>query len=483
MTFFLPGLGVWAALLVCGYFAGAPLIIGFFASLPFGATAFAALPSLGGSSPLIYVLFALAIIAAVALRRSVLADLGRAFAVYPAAWLVCALALYAAVSSYIFPRLFAERTIAFVPVEGVVTEVQLGPTGGNITQTAYFLLGALLFLALIVSLERREVLGKMARGFFAFVIVHVLLGFVDFAGKLAGAGDVLEPIRTASYALLTETEQSGFWRIVGGCPEASSFAAFGMAALAFAYTWWREAGSWLALLLTVSMLVLLILSTSSTAYVGVTALSLLALVAIGRSALNDRLKPQDITLATGVSVLLAAMFGAFLYDPRLFAPFTEMIDTMVFDKAVSSSGQERAYWNMRSLQSFLDTYGMGVGMGSSRSSSWAVSILAQLGLAGGLMVAALLALLVRGMGRLRPMPGEVPLFALCSGARACAIGYLLAGSIAGGTADPGVLFFASLATVLACRRHALASRRVAAPLRQTSLLPRPMGAAHAMSRP
>jgi hypothetical protein len=99
------------------------------------------------------------------------------------------------------------------------------------------------------------------------------------------------------------------------------------------------------------------------------------------------------------------------------------------------------------------------------------------------MVAALLALLVRGMGRLRPMPGEVPLFALCSGARACAIGYLLAGSIAGGTADPGVLFFASLATVLACRRHALASRRVAAPLRQTSLLPRPMGAAHAMSRP
>jgi hypothetical protein len=364
--------------------------------------------------------------------------------------------------------------------------VPLGPTGGNITQTAYFLLGVLLFVALAVTLERRDILEKMRGGFFTFVIAHVALGWVDFAGKLAGAGDVLEPIRTANYALLTETEQSGFWRIVGGCPEASSFAAFGMAALAFAFTYLRAAGSWLALLLTISMLVLLLLSTSSTAYVGVTALALLALASIGRSALADRLKQQDLMLAAAALMLLAAMLGVFLYDSSLFAPFTDLIDTMVVNKAVSSSGQERAYWNIRSLHSFLDTYGLGVGMGSSRSSSWAVSILAQLGVAGAMMMAALLALLVRGMGQLRPLPGEVPLFALCAGARACAIGYLLAGSIAGGTADPGVLFFASLATVLACRHHALAERRSRVPpvAQPADLLRRPLRAPHdAMPRP
>lgn len=461
MIFFLVGMEVWLGLLLGGRLAGAPLIIGFFASIPFGATAFASLPALGGSSPLIYTLFAAAILGAVAFRRDFLDGLARTFTHFPAAWIAALLGVYALAGSYILPRLFEGATTVFIPIEGHIREVPLGPVSGNITQPAYFLLGIFVFIAFCTLLLHRSNLEKVGRGFFAFALAHVLLGWIDFAGKLAGLGDFLEPIRTASYALLTDVEASGFVRIVGGCPEASSFAAYGLASLAFAFTYWREAGSRLALVLAVAMLALLIMSTSSTAYVGCAALSVFALLSTARAACRDRLKPQDLLLVCGALAVLALVLGCYLYNPAFFAPFLDLLQAMVFDKATSSSGQERAYWNMRSLLSFLDTFGLGVGLGSSRSSSWAVSVLSQLGLIGSLMMALLLASLLRGMGRLRARPGEAPLFALAAGARGAAVAFLLAGTIAGGAADPGVLFFASLATVLACRYHALRARQAA----------------------
>lgn len=459
MTPLAAGFIVWLALLLVARMAGGPLIIGFFASLPFGSTAFITLSALGGSSPLIYTLFVLALLGGIVARRTVLSDLGAVFTHYTTAWAVAALALYAAASAYINPRLFAGETTVFIAVMGVVREVPLAPSSGTITQTAYFLLGALLFIGLCsVSLQAGN-LKKISNGFFAFAITHALLGLLDIGAKLAGLGDILLPIRTASYALLTEAEQSGFWRIVGGCSEASTYSAYALAALAFCFAYWRRTNGWLAALLTAILFLLVILSTSSTAYVGLALLCLLALGGVGTSALRNRLCAADIVLTAGALTTLAALLALYLYDSRLFAPFTTLIQTMVFEKATSESGLERAYWNVQSLQSFLDTYGLGTGMGSSRSSSWLVSTISQLGVIGSLLVAALLLALLRGMGGLREHPEDRPVFALCAGARACGFAFLLAASISGGMADPGVLFFASLATVLACRHHVMASHR------------------------
>jgi hypothetical protein len=458
MTLSIPGLLVWLGLLLLGRMAGGALIAGFFASLPFGSTAFATLSSLGGSSPLIYVLFALGLLITVAARRTLLSDLGSVFSHYRSMWLVTALAVYAAASSYIFPRLFAGKTTAFIPIDGVISEVPLGPAGGNITQTAYFLLGILLFIALSIILLRAENLKKVTTGFFAFVTVHALLGLIDLGSKLAGLGDLLLPIRTASYALLTEVEQSGFWRIVGGCSEASTYSGFALGALAFSFTYWRETNSRRAALLTFVMLLLVLLSTSSTAYVGLAGLAPFAALMIARSAFEDRLKKTDVILVVCTLLILAAILATYLYDPRIFLPFTNLIDDMVFDKASSDSGQERAYWNMRSLQNVSDTYGLGIGMGSSRSSSLLVSIVSQLGLIGAALVGVLFLIMLRGMGGLRPQPEDRHAFALCAGARACGFALVLAAAVAGSSADPGVLFFACLAAVQACRHHVKARR-------------------------
>ena len=80
------------------------------------------------------------------------------------------------------------------------------------------------------------------------------MGVIDLLGKLAGAGDVLAPIRTASYAMLTDVSLGGFARIAGAYSEASAFGGVSLACLAFSYTYWRKTKDRLARWLSVILL-------------------------------------------------------------------------------------------------------------------------------------------------------------------------------------------------------------------------------------
>lgn len=442
------GLGVAGVLLLIGAFFGAPLTVGLFASLPFGTTAFA---TLGGSSPLIYTLFAIMMVAAVALKKSFLRELGMVLARHRTAWLMIALAAYSVAGAYLLPRLFWGKMTAFVPIEGAIRPMPLGPTNGNITQTGYFLLGILTFFAISMMLLRSEKLDKMRLGLFAFAITNASLGILDLAGKFVGLGDIFAPIRTASYALLTETVEAGFFRIVGGFSEASAFAATSIACLAFSYTYWRRTGSTIAQGLTGAFGVLLLISTSSTAYGGLGVLGLTAAISLGIGALRGRLKRQDWLLLAGLLAALAILMAAILHNEALLRPFTEMFRKMVLEKGSSSSAAERGMWNAMGMQAFFDSYGLGIGFGSSRTSSWLISALSQLGVIGMTMVAVSIAVMARGMGGVAVGPEDRAVVALCASARACGLASLVAGTISGGGADPGILYFLCLAIVVSCR--------------------------------
>lgn len=475
------GLIVAASLLLVGYLLGAPLIIGLFASLPFGSTAFATLTALGGSSPLIYTLFAAGLICIVALRRNVLRELGVVLTQFPAAWVVLLLAGYAVVSALIFPRLFAGQTTAFVVVEGAPTELPLAPTSGNITQSAYFALGSITFFAFSILLLHQGYLRFVRRGFFVFVITNAALGSIDLAAKLAGAGDVLLPIRTASYSLLTAVEQAGFWRIAGGFSEASAFGGTTLTCLAFTYVYWRHAKSSIAFALTIVLLILLLLSTSSTAYAGLAILSLAPFTTLTRSALRNRFTSDDLLLIVLGVCAMIMIAGIFLYNERLFDPIVELVQTTILDKASSGSAQERNYWNIRSLQSFLDSSGLGIGMGSSRSSSWIISVLSQLGTIGTLAIIFLLLVVFRGMGRQRRSLETAEIFVFAAAVRAAVIAQLIGICIAGSGADPGILFFIGLSTMLACRR--LSEAQTAMPVSSENLYAKRSAYLGAAARP
>lgn len=448
----LTGLLVCGALLLAGHRLNGALIIGLIASLAFGSTAVATLTAIGGATPLIYTFFAGVLVLAAAARRSVWRDLGGVFGRLRSVWALCALTLYIAIGALLFPRLLLGRTSVFVlseSREGIV-ESTLAPVSGNITQTGYFGVSALTAIALCVLLLRQDRLEQVRRGFLLFCLLHAGMGLIDLAGKLAGAGDLLAPLRTAGYAMLTEQVSAGFARVTGAFPEASAFSAASLACLAFCYTYWRHTGDRLARWLVLTLLGLLLLSTSSTAYGGLFVLGTAAAFGICRSLASDRLQGDDLLILGLLAVGAVLILALAVYSEAALEPVANLIDASLLGKASSASGQERAYWNLKSMQAFLDSGALGIGMGSSRASSWPVAVLSQLGLLGAVLMAALLVVIARGLGGLARR-ADARTCAIVASVRSAALASIVAASMIGGSPDPGMLFFIALAVITATR--------------------------------
>lgn len=446
------GIAVCGGLLILGYFARAPILVALIASFAFGSTAIGTIDPLGGSSPLVFTVFAMLLIAGSVLRRHSFSQIWTVLSQSRVPWILLCLILYAMAGAYILPRLFAGRTSAFVPSRdgGEVFELPLEPVSGNITQTAYLALGALTFLALSALLVRQDNLQAVRRGFFIFCTLHVALGFIDLFGKLLGAGDILMMIRSASYALATNSEEAGFYRIAGGYPEASAFGGFTLACLAFTSTYWRRSRSRLALVLSIALVILLVLSTSTTAYVGAVFIAAPFAWSVVKNALSGRIRREDVVLSTFIIAAIMMILAIHAYDAEIFRPFVELFDATIFNKSNSFSVEERGLWNTQSLRSFVDTIGLGMGLGSSRASSWPVAVISQLGLVGTLLIAAIVVETMKTLGPLQSAASASEI-AFHDGVRAFALLLLVAATLSGGGADPGTLFFIALATVVACR--------------------------------
>jgi hypothetical protein len=451
----LPGLLVCVSILIVAYHCRGMLIIGLVASQAFGATAVMTLTFLGGSSPQIYTMFAALLVTAAAARRRIWFDLGSVFGSIRPIWVLTSLMAYAIIGAWLFPRFFAGQTAVFVQskTRGTVVEASLAPVSGNISQTGYFILGGLTAMALCALLLHFNRIDQIRRGFFLWCGLHTGMGLVDFIGKSAGAGDLLAPIRTANYALITDAVEAGFVRITGAFSEASSFASVSLACLAFCYTYWRRTKSRLAQWLSGILLFLTILSTSSTAYVGLTLLCIPVAFSMLGSVLRGKVEREEILITALMAMGGVAIMGISLYHTQALDPFVRLINSTIIDKADSASGHERTYWNVKSLQSFLDTSGLGVGFGSSRASSWPIAVLSQLGLFGSLMMAILLGVIVRGMAGVREWV-DPETDAVATSVRNASLASIIAGSVSGGSADPGILFFIALAVVSATRVRA-----------------------------
>ena len=448
------GLQVCVGILLMSWALGAPLIVGMVASLAFGSTALMTLSALGGSSPLIYVIFALLFCARMTLAPHVAQRISMVFTASWVPWAVCGLAIYAAVTAALLPRLFAGLTSVFVAGrEYGVVQVTLAPRAGNLTQTSYFVLGALTFVglsALLVSLPQAFVI--LRRALLTWGLIIALGGVLDVSGRMLGGFDILDPIRTASFAYLNDVEEAGFLRIAGTFSESSSFAAASLSALAFSFVDWRRRGSKLSGGLAVALFTLLVFSTSSTAYVCLAVMALCSAGGLMRSSLRGGLKKPDLILAALAVIALACLLFVTVSDPHRFDAFGKLIQSTVLDKSSSQSAKERSYWNQISLESLVDTFGIGIGFGSSRTSNWLIAVISQLGVIGTLLQLSLLIPLTWSA----PHPSTRGFFTspeadIQASLQACGATGVLSSILIGGSADPGLLFFVILAGLVVLR--------------------------------
>ncbi len=454
-------LAIMLMLLLLGYRLRAPITVALFASLPFASTAIVTLPALGGSSILLFTPLAGLLILTALARRNVMSDLGRLFSSHWVPAVVATLLAYAVAGALILPRLFAGQTTVFIPGAEKIIEVPLMPVTGNITQSGYFAANGLCFFAVSILLRNKDYFRTLKVALFALAATHAGLCLLDLAGKFAGIADVLSPIRTAGYSMLTDVKADGFWRIVGGCPEASSAAAGTATAFAFTFSYWRMTGSLPAFVLTAVLGSLLVFSTSTTGYAVLGALSLVFLASLAYSAMRDRINSRDLWVVALGTVMLSAVFAMALANEQMLDPIIKLLEGTILEKATSASAAERFYWNYKSLLTFLDTNGLGAGLGSSRASSWLLAVLSQLGFVGAVLFGVLVIEILKRPFHHTPAPEDVEIAATCMGIRAATFATLVALLTSGGAADPGLLFFTALAALLAGRCY-LAAKESAA---------------------
>jgi len=303
----------------------------------------------------------------------------------PGFWLAC-MVVYGVMSAFLAPRLMAGG-IEIIPLgtsEYATTgsTVPLGPVSSNMTQSIYLTADMICFVFVVAIASTEEGFRAVVGGLIAYVVANIFFAMLDLATYATGTQDLLAFMRNARYTLHIEEEVSGLKRIVGSFTEASAFARTTLGCLAFTGTlWlcgWRPA---LTGALAATSLVLVVVSTSSAGLAGLPVVLVLLYVA----AL--RLNARRASFGGAAFILLAPLLAgigivAVLLNGDASAAIGDYIDTVVLNKFNTDSGIQRSSWNTIAFQNFVDSWGLGVGLGTVRTSSLLVALLSNLGVLG-----------------------------------------------------------------------------------------------------
>ncbi|MDD5462565.1 MAG: O-antigen ligase family protein [Methylococcales bacterium] len=274
--------------------------------------------------------------------------------------------------SLFLPRLFEGQAQIMPPGLGLdsgITE-RLEPSGTNFNQAFYLVCNFFLSFFIYAFLQWRLIdLATILKGVTIGVTLSLCFGFYQILSFHVGVPWPSDFINS-NEGIGQQYEQTfaGLNRMSATFQEPSIMSmhflsAFGVAALGLQN--WR---------LALPILVALIVSTSSLAYFGLVVLLTLWILLEFPSHGIRILWPVALL---SLIILLSWAVDNFFLDGQI-------IEFMVVKKFEGESGMSRLNADMSALDAFLDTYGFGVGIGSTRASSFAFTLLATMGVFGAI---------------------------------------------------------------------------------------------------
>jgi hypothetical protein len=354
------------------------------------------------------------------------------------AWLIL-YCLYCAVTAMVLPRMFS-GLINLIPMgQAGLGFVPLKVTAQNTTQAVYLLgtgFGAL--CATLFSTQKTSPL-VIVTTLVVITWIHALTGLMDVALNAVHIQGAFDFARTGAYAQLDQGVD-GFHRISALCNEPSVYATLGSTYFVFMCELWlrgispKQTGP-----AALIMVIVLALSTSSTAYVFIVCYGaiLLARTLIVRGSISFR--HASLILGLVVAGLLIAL-TVMLLSPHFAAEVATTVAEMTIGKTQSQSGIERGLWAKQGLDAMIFTHGLGVGVGSFRSSSLVTAILGSVGPAGLIVFLGYCAQVAK-FGRRSSYASQVePRVGAGAAAGWTALLTLAPAAVSWPSADPGLLF-------------------------------------------
>ena len=296
---------------------------------------------------------------------------------------------YALISEMVLPNLFAGKIMVWPQKPDVIQPslVPLAFNSGNITQPLYLSMNVTVAISAALFMTRnsisyRAVMSAYLLGGYCAVGV----AFWQFAARVAGVPFPNDVLYSNPGWAIVEQSLGSVPRIQGPFSEPAGLA-FYLSGLCFCCLWLSAHGHRmmrLNLLLPLAILAML-LSTSTTGIlvlaVGLPATLLLAMFRANRKTSGRLIKNTAVLMVAG----LIALGPIFVLKPTLVDAVTEVVnETMT--KGDSDSYMERTGIDAAAFASLGSTYGLGVGWGGFRTSSFLPGLLANAGLFGVAMV-------------------------------------------------------------------------------------------------
>ena len=297
---------------------------------------------------------------------------------------------WALLGSVLMPRLFEGAVLVWPQkLDEMATRVPLAPTRGNMTQDCYLILNLIMFIMAIFFLTRRE--ADPRRLYYAYLVgaaLACIVGFWEMAHRLVGSIPFPKDLLYSNpgWAVL-DTQMSGpVPRINSTFTEPSACATFLIGTM-YSTVWstLRGYGNWATRVMVFLSALCLLMTTSTTGYVAmVVGLGLLVVYAV-LSRERRLFRRLMMFIAGGVLCMGVTTLALTAFAPEVIkAAAAVMLETQ--DKKQSASYEERTQKDTDSYQVAFETYGLGTGWGSDRSSSLLPGFLATIGVVGVLIL-------------------------------------------------------------------------------------------------
>lgn len=275
--------------------------------------------------------------------------------------------------------------VAPVLFDGLTVPTPTGPrnlasgivTSSNIAQTIYLAIGVCVVVFLARSPSSRPQLIGLAAG------TTTLLSLWRTLHELIGIPFPEGVLDNSPFFAYIETAPGGVQRFRGILSEPAALAGSSLVTISYMLSRSRQlrggrrAG---ALAVAGAAAYLGTISTSATFVVAAGAIALIAALTFAFGFVLRRTSVSEI-----VSVVACVMVIVALWVLPIVADFAE---STVNEKVSSSSFTERSSADSQSYDILLDTFGLGVGLGASRASSFLPGLLGTTGLGGALLFAA-----------------------------------------------------------------------------------------------
>ena len=342
--------------------------------------------------------------------------------------LLLAFLIWSVVSSFLMPYLFA-GTPVIAPRDRLDTDIilfNLEPlrwTLSNLGAAGYLVLNvcAVLFAVLVIQTTKQA--DTLARALRWAVGIVLVVGLLQQFAVLAGW--------SFPYALITNNPTAdpdelyqqfdGIVRINSTFSEpmnTGSFLAAAASGLLAAYLHERQSRYLFAIVAAVTVL---LVSTSTTGYLASTLMFLVLLVYFRPSkSIESGGRRSSYKGWITVTVTLACAAGLSIF----FVPsLSEAVLAMTINKGQGTSLASRVIADQDTIRLLSSTYGLGVGLGSTRPSSLVAALLSTVGVVGLLLAAIVVYRIIRDFpGKRAPSMLQMSFWSL--------IGLLVADSIA-----------------------------------------------------